>query len=100
MFLADMNFGEGALFSVFAILIVFLVLALLVVSISLLSKFKFNDNKKEVKAAPVVAAPQKKFTAADIADEDMMVAALVATADYIEETKEKDARVVSIKRIG
>lgn len=99
MFLADMNIGEGALFSVFAILIVFLVLALLVLSVSLLSKIKFKE-EKEVKKAPVVAAVQKKFTAADITDEDMMVAALVATADFIEETKVKDAKVVSIKRIG
>ena len=32
--------------------------------------------------------------------EDMMVAALIATAEFVEETKEKDARLVSIKQIG
>ena len=50
--------------------------------------------------APVAAAPQKKFSVEDIKDEDMMVAALVATADFIEETKKTDVRVVSVKQIG
>ena len=54
---------------------------------------------KETKPAVVVAAPQKAFTAADIKDEDMMVAALVASIDYREETKE-NVRVVSVKQIG
>lgn len=96
----NISFPQGALFSLIAILIVFLVLAILVLLISLLSKFKFKDGKKEKVAAPVVSAPQKKFSVADIKDEDMMVAALVATADFIEETKKTDARVVSIKQIG
>ncbi len=98
MFLA-VTLGD-LLFSLVAIAIVFLVLALLVLIVSLMSKIKFKEGKKE-SAAPVVAsAPQKKFTIDDIKDEDMMVAALVATADFIEETKKTDARVVSIKQIG
>ena len=55
---------------------------------------------KENKPVAVQSAHQKAFTAADIKDEDMMVAALIATAEYVEETKEKDARLVSIKQIG
>ena len=54
---------------------------------------------KETKPAAVVAAPQKAFTAADIKDEDMMVAALIATIEFNQETKE-DAKLVSIKQIG
>ena len=88
------------LFSLVAISIVFIVLALLVVIVSLMSKIKFNEGKKEAAPAPVAAAPQKKFTMDDIKDEDMMVAALVATADFIEETKKTDVRVVSVKQIG
>ena len=90
------------LFSVVAIAIVFLVLALLVLIVSLMSKINFEGKKKEeVKSAPaVVSAPQKQFSAEDIKDEDMMVAALVATVDFIEETKKTDARVVSVKQIG
>ena len=96
----DIKFGEGLLFSIFAIIIVFVVLALLVVLINLLSTIKFKEEKKEEVTAPVVSEAKKKFTIDDIKDEDMMVAALVATADFIEETKKTDARVVSIKQIG
>ncbi len=97
----DITVAEGAFFSIVAILMVFTVLALLVVCVSLLSKIKFKEAKKE-SAAPVAvaAAPQKKFSVEDIKDEDMLVAALVATADFVEETKKTDARVVSIKQIG
>lgn len=91
---------ENVLFSLVAISIVFLVLALLVVIVTLMGKINFEGKKKQEVAAPVVAQPQKKFTIDDIKDEDMMVAALVATADFIEETKKTDARVVSIKQIG
>ena len=41
---------------------------------------------------------KKAISLADIKDEEMMAAALVATIDYHEETKE-DVRVVSIKEI-
>ena len=95
----EITLGQSALFSLIAILIVFAVLVILVLSISLFSKIKFKEAKKEAPAAPV-AAPEKKFSVDDIKDEDMMVAALVATADFIEETKKTDARVVSIKQIG
>ena len=90
------------LFSLVAIAIVFLVLALLVIIVSLMAKINFEGKKKAEVAAPVAqpAAPQKKLSAEDIKDEDMMVAALVATVDFIEETKKTDARVVSIKQIG
>ena len=98
MFLA-VTLGD-VLFSLVAIAIVFVVLALLVLIVSLMAKINFEGKKKEEAPAPVVAAPQKKFTIDDIKDEDMMVAALVATADFIEETKKTDARVVSIKQIG
>lgn len=98
MFLA-VTLGD-LLFSLVAIAIVFLVLALLVLIVSLMSKIKFKEGKKELAAPVVASAPQKKFTIDDIKDEDMMVAALVATADFIEETKKTDARVVSIKQIG
>ena len=54
-----------------------------------------NIEKKEVKA-PVQSVSNKST---DIKDEDMMVAALIATIDYANETK-KDVRLVSIKQIG
>ena len=98
--LKNVTLGD-VLFSLVAITIVFLVLALLVLIVSLMAKINFESKKKEEVAAPVaVATPQKKFSMDDIKDEDMLVAALVATADFVEETKKTDARVVSIKQIG
>ena len=83
------------------IAIVFLMLILLCL---IVSAFKYLPKKEEnketvAKPQPVVSAPQKAFTMEDIKDEDMMVAALVATIDYHNETKE-DVRVVSVKQIG
>lgn len=96
------NLGDAGVIALICISIVFLMLVLLCLIVGC---FKYLPNKKEakkeniVKPSPVVSAPQKAFTMADITDEDMMVAALVATIDYHNETNE-DVRVVSIKQIG
>lgn len=95
----NISFVEGLLFSLVAILIVFLVLVLIILCVTLLSKFKFKEKVKETAVAPAVQSA-KKLTIDDIKDEDMMVAALVATAEFVEEVGEKDARLVSIKQIG
>ena len=97
----DMTLPEAALVALVCILIVFGMLALLclIVSAFKLVVPKAKTVAKENKPAAVVAAPQKAFTAADIKDEDMMVAALVASIEYREETKE-NVRVVSVKQIG
>ena len=95
----NISFVEGLLFSLVAILIVFLVLVLIILCVTLLSKFKFKEKVKETAVAPA-AQSTKKLTIDDIKDEDMMVAALVATAEFVEEVGEKDARLVSIKQIG
>ena len=98
----DINIAEAALVAVVCIIIVFSMLALLW---GVVAMFKYVAPKEEVKpaakkAAPApVVAPQKAFTMEDIKDEDMMAAALVATIDYHNETKE-DVRVVSVKQIG
>ena len=94
----NISFVEGLLFSLVAILIVFVVLVLIILCVTLLSKIKFKEKEKTSAAAPVQTT--KKLTIDDIKDEDMMVAALVATAEFVEEVGEKDARLVSIKQIG
>ena len=97
----DMTFADACLVALVCVAIVFGMLALLwaVVSAFKLVVPKEKAVTKETKPVAVVAAPQKAFTAADIKDEDMMVAALVASIDYREETKE-NVRVVSVKQIG
>lgn len=93
--------GDAGLVALVCILIVFCMLALLWGIVSL---FKFFAPKEKVAPAkttvtPKQNAPQKAFTMADITDEDMMVAALVASIDYRNQTKE-NVKVVSIKQIG
>lgn len=95
----DMNALEGLLFSLIAILIVFIVLVIIILCVNLLSKIHFKETK-EKKEESTSSSVQKKLTIDDIKDEDMMVAALIATIEFVEETKEKDARLVSIKQIG
>ena len=60
-----------------------------------------ETSKKEVAKVQnqVVNAPQKVFTIDDIVDEDMMVATLVASIEYRNETH-NNVRVVSVKQIG
>ncbi len=97
----NMSFPEACLVALVCVLIVFSMLALLwaVVSAFKLVVPKEKAVTKETKPATVAVAPQKAFAAADIKDEDMMVAALVASIDYREETKQ-NVRVVSVKQIG
>ena len=97
----DISIAEGSVFSIIAILIVFTILLFLVLTVGLLAKFKIGkkpQEKPEKVQAPIVE--HKRITIEDIKDEDMMVAALIATAEFVEETKETDARLVSIKQIG
>lgn len=96
-----MTFAEAGIVAVVCMAIVFGMLALIAGIISL---FKFIAPKEEAKpvvkpTAPQVQAVRPALKLEDIKDEDMMAAALVATIDYHEETKE-DVRVVSIKQIG
>lgn len=95
-----MSYGEGGLVSLVCIAIVFIMLALLW-GITSLFKFiapkpKKQEAKEETSVQTQVA--RKVLTIDDITDENMMVAALVATIDYHNEIKE-DVRVVSIKEI-
>lgn len=95
------SFLDAIIVTVICMLIVFLML-ILIMGLVMLLKFvapkettKSNEQKNNVENTKEV----KKLKLEDIKDEDMMVAALVATIDYHNETNE-DVRVVSIKQIG
>ena len=95
--------GEGALYSIVAIAMVFAIL-LLIIGVTYLV-FKLTglfDLKKELDAAKkvnqgeVAPAPNGEV---EIKDDDMMAAVLVATIDY-RLTHKSDVRVVSVKQIN
>ena len=100
----DIKIGEAILIAIISILIVFAVLFLIIIIINLLQKLLFSksSNKDEKPVENVKSEKQtsvnKTVKNTEIKDEDMMVAALIATIDYTNETK-KDVRLVSIKQI-
>lgn len=97
--IADLSFGKALIVSLIAIILVFVVLLIIIGAVKLMQLIYDKVGKKEqpaeVKTAPVAQTPKS----VEITDEDMMVAALIATIDYKEETKQ-DAKLKSIKRIG
>ena len=96
--------GEGALYSVLAIAMVFAIL-LIIIGVTYLV-FKLTglfDLKKELdeakKAKEAASAPAAASGEVTIKDDDMMAAVLVATIDY-RLTHKSDVRVVSVKEIN
>ena len=95
--------GQGALYSVLAIAMVFAIL-LIIIGVTYLV-FKITglfDLKKELdaakKAKEAASAPASSGEVT-IKDDDMMAAVLVATIDY-RLTHKSDVRVVSVKEIN
>ncbi|MBO1264516.1 OadG family protein [Proteiniclasticum sp. SCR006] len=92
----NFQFSDGITMSIFAMLVVFLILVLLQM---IIYSFKFlpqdlNGKNKAVTAAPV-AAPAHQ----DNDEEDRMVAMLTASA-LAKEEYQGNVKVKSIKRIG
>lgn len=95
-----MSYGERILNSLLiALVCVLIVFAMLMLLWGIIALFKFlpkPKEKEEAKPTTNVSKPSLKME--DITDEDMMVAALVASIDYHNETKQ-DVKVVSIKEL-
>jgi len=87
------DFVDGLVISVFCIIIVFLILGVIALSISLL-KYLVIENKNNPE--PGNKTNKEIISISNIKDEDMMVAALVASIDYYSEIK-KDVHIVSIR---
>lgn len=95
------NFKSGLLPALISIAVVFVILILIMFIVMIVNKVNIKPSKKENgTVAQAVPTPTKKaITMEDIKDEDMMVAVLVATIDYRNQTK-KDVRLVDVKQIG
>lgn len=85
---------EGLYVSLFSIAVVFVLLSLIALAIQSLKYIHKKPKVIPIKEVKYV----KPFELSDIKDENMMVAALVASIDYFEETKE-NVRVISVKEI-
>lgn len=97
----NISFFDGLSITAVCVLIVFAMLVLLALIVAMFQFIKGGSKPVEAAPAPVasVQQPRPSLKLEDIKDDDMMAAALVATIDYYEETKQ-DVRVVSIKQIG
>lgn len=100
LYIRYISMGDACLVALVCIIIVFAMLALLWGIVSLFNFIapKEKASLKQEEKQPIAIAPKKALTMADITDDDMMAAALVATIDYHNETNE-NVRVVSIKEI-
>lgn len=87
------SFSEGLYITLFSIVIVFLILFLISLVIESLKHINKKENKKSV--TPKI---KNTFSIEDIKDENMMVAALIASIEHQDKTK-GDVRVLSIKEL-
>ena len=96
------DFGDGALVSVLAIVLVFSILAIIIVATYAIGKAiekKTSQNSQQAQKETVsTAVTQTNNVKLDLSDEDAVVATLVASIDYREKTK-KDFKVISVKEI-
>lgn len=96
------DFGDGALVSVLAIVLVFAILAIIIATTYAIGKAiekKTSENSQQSQKETVsTAVPQTNNFNLDLSDEDAVVATLVASIDYREKTK-KDFKVISVKEI-
>ena len=89
------SLSEGVFISLFSVMIVFTILGVIAFVIQSL-QYIF---KKPAKPEIVKEAYVKPFELADIKDDLMLVAGLVASIDYYEETKE-NVRILSIRELN
>lgn len=101
---STIDIGQGALYSIVAIAMVFAILLIIIGITTLVFKltglFAMKaelDAAKKAAAQPAVAAPEAPKEVV-ITDDDMMAAVLVATIDYRKECK-GDVRVVSAREL-
>lgn len=87
-------YGVGALLSIIAIVMVFLILWLIILLTEWIAKVIVKDEEVKQEAVPTSSGA----CALNLNDEDATVAALVASIDYRNETK-KNVKVVSVREV-
>lgn len=102
----EIGIKDAVILSIFCILIVFIILMVISLGINLIkiflySKSKIIDHKKEeyVREVKKHLEDSHKIKFEDIDDEDMLIAAFVASIDSVEENDNKSVRIKSIKRL-
>ncbi len=89
------DFGQGGLVAIFSIILVFCLLALIILITWIANKIIVKFETKPKKEVTEENTAEKSV---QINDEDAMVAVLVASIDYRNQTK-KNIKVINVKEI-
>ncbi len=95
----QIGLGEAAIYSLVAIVLVFVVLLILIGVTYLVFKLLDLFSSRKKKEEPKVEEKSSVVEPIEINNEDKMVAVLVASIDYRNEIK-KDVKVVSVKELN
>lgn len=88
------NFADGAVIALLSIVMVFVVLVVIIFLTDIISKLAGKDEEETNDA--VTNIPSGVSLPLNVNDEDALVACLVASIDYRQETK-KNIQVLSVK---
>ncbi|BAK81580.1 OadG family protein [Candidatus Arthromitus sp. SFB-rat-Yit] len=100
----DIGIKDAVILSIFCILIVFIVLMVISLGVNLVKIFLYSNNKisdkeKYVREVKKHIEDNHKIRFEDIDDENMLIAAFVASIDLVDEKNNKRVRIKSIKRL-
>ena len=90
------NFADGAVIAILSIVMVFVVLLVIIILTELISKLAGKDDEVNEETTSSHSAVSASASPLNINDEDAMVACLVASIDYRNETK-NNIQVISVK---
>lgn len=100
----EIGIKDAVILSIFCILIVFIVLMVISLGVNLVKIFlhsnnRISDKKKYVREVKKHIEDNHKIRFEDIDDENMLIAAFVASIDLVDEKDNKRVRIKSIKRL-
>ena len=90
------NYADGAVIALLSIVMVFVVLLVIIILTDLISKIVGKDDVVKEETTVTQTVSSSPASPLNINDEDAMVACLVASIDYRNETK-KNIQVISVK---
>ena len=92
------QYGEGAAIAIISILMVFVILLLIIILTELVTKVAGKNKTVEVQTNTAAVVHSSVSSKLNVNDEDAVVASIVASIDYRNETK-KNIQVISIREV-
>lgn len=92
------SYGIGGIIAIISIAMVFIVLIVIIVLTDLVSKVAGKDEPVSANVAPIKSVTTSSSSPLNLNDEDALVASLVASIDYRNETK-KNIQVIGVREV-